>query len=153
MFSKKAIDILIELEGGYVNNPNDPGGETKYGISKRSYPNEDIRNLTVQRAHELYKRDFWDKIKGDLVPWPMNLLLFDMAVHSGPDRAIKTAQKAFKLTQDGVIGPRTLNALKAATVDSCADFMRERLSFLSSLNKPYYINGWINRLFKLSLRC
>lgn len=91
--ARRAIDILIELEGGYSNHPGDPGGETKYGISKRAFPNEDIKNLTKQRAYELYKEHYWDKIHGDELPWPINMLLFDMAVHSGPARAIKRLRR------------------------------------------------------------
>ena len=153
MGSQDAITFLIDLEGGYSNNPLDPGGETKYGISKKSYPSEDIKNLTKERAAFLYKRDYWDKIKGDLIPWPMNALIFDTAVHSGHDRAIKLAQKVFKLPQDGIIGPMTLNAVKHTNEDHCANYLRERLDFMISLNKPTFIKGWINRLFKLSLRC
>lgn len=150
----KAIHIIIELEGGYVNDPNDPGGETKYGISKRAFPNVDIKNLTVPQAYNIYKEHYWDKVSGDVLPWPINILLFDMAVHSGPTRAIKTAQEAFKLTADGVIGPRTIERLKRASTHDCAVFLRKRLEFLASLsNAKHYGAGWTNRLFKLALMC
>lgn len=72
-----------EVEGGYVNDPQDPGGETKYGISKRAYPNEDIKNLTLDRAKELYLRDYWDKAGCDALAWPCALMVFDSAVNQG----------------------------------------------------------------------
>ncbi|MCA2570647.1 glycosyl hydrolase 108 family protein [Microcystis sp. M42BS1] len=152
--STKAINIIIELEGGYVNHPADPGGETKYGISKRSYPNEDIKNLTVQRAAEIYKRDFWDKVRGDEYDWPVNILLFDMAVHSGPATAIRAFQRTAGLTADGIIGPRTLAALKQATPEQCARYLAARQEFLAGLpNARLFMRGWNKRLFQLALSC
>ena len=150
----KAINLIIELEGGYVNHPADPGGETKYGISKRSYPSEDIKNLTKQRAAELYKRDFWDKVKGDEYGWPVNALLFDMAVHSGPVQAVRTFQRTAGLAADGIIGPRTLAALKDADVELCARFLSARQEFLARLpNANSFMRGWNKRLFQLALSC
>jgi len=78
---------ILRHEGGYVNNPNDPGGETKYGISKRSYPNVDIKNLTPEQALEIYHRDFWPRIPAHL-PDPVRWFAFDCAVHHGPGQAL-----------------------------------------------------------------
>ena len=79
----RAVAFVLAQEGGYSNDPNDPGGETRYGISKRRYPAEDIRNLTVERARELYRRDYWDKNRCGELPAHMALCVFDAAVNGG----------------------------------------------------------------------
>ena len=92
MSFEKAFDMVLGHEGGYVNDPQDPGGETKFGISKQAYPNEDIRNLTIERAREIYLRDYWlatgcDRVTDDA----MAILLFDCAVNQGVSRARQIA--------------------------------------------------------------
>ena len=84
-----ALKFVFKHEGGYVNDPDDPGGETKYGISKRAYPNEDIKNLTRERAEFLYKRDYWDIPGLDLDNFPQDkaIVLFNVAVNMGKERA------------------------------------------------------------------
>ena len=72
------IDVVLEHEGGYVNDPTDTGGETKYGISKRAYPDEDIKELTVERAKELYKKDYWDRFKVESFPDRLRHIFVDM---------------------------------------------------------------------------
>jgi len=78
-----SINITLGFEGGYVNNPNDKGGETKYGISKKAYPDLDIANLTIEQAKEIYKRDYWDRCKCAFIPDALSMALFDFAVNSG----------------------------------------------------------------------
>jgi lysozyme family protein len=78
-----AFDAVIGVEGGYVNDPADPGGETKYGITKRSYPNLDIANLTLDEAKAIYQRDYWNPLSLDTEPYSVALLLFDAAVNQG----------------------------------------------------------------------
>lgn len=102
-------------EGGYVNNPADPGGETKYGISRRSYPEEDIKNLTLERAKLLYRRDFWNPAGCDALPDEVKFEVFDLAVNTSargdPKQAIKLLQRAACMPEyevDGVLGPHTL---------------------------------------------
>ena len=92
----KAFEHVLGIEGGYVNDPKDPGGETKYGLCKRSYPTVDIKALTIEQAKAIYKRDYWDKVKGDDLPFPLNLFMFDAAVNQGVDPAIKMLQAALK---------------------------------------------------------
>lgn len=90
---EKAIQKILRSEGGYVNDPNDKGGETKYGISKRSYPNVDIKNLTLAGAKAIYKRDFWDKVGGDLInDQSIADLLVDSAVNEGVTPALNRAK-------------------------------------------------------------
>ena len=76
----QAFETLIGHEGGYVNDPRDPGGETKYGITKRQYPGEDIPNMTLVRAKDIYQRDYWWKAGCDLVPDEVKFDLFDICL-------------------------------------------------------------------------
>lgn len=82
-----ALAFTIPREGGYVNDPDDPGGETKWGVSKRYHPNEDIQNLTPQRAAEIYYEEYWLGSGADLLPDPLCTVVFDSAVLCGPGRA------------------------------------------------------------------
>ena len=110
------IDKVLEHEGGYVNDPNDLGGETKYGITKRFYPDVDIKNLTKDDAKDIYKRDYWDKNKIDDLPDNLKHIFFDMCVNQGRGTAVRVLQRAINnkggsLTVDGGFGPGTSLAL------------------------------------------
>lgn len=87
------------LDDGYVNDADDPGGETKYGISKRAYPNEDIKNLTLARALELYFRDYWLKSGCDKLTYPLNAVVMDCAVSQGVGRAKQLLDKTNNPTE------------------------------------------------------
>lgn len=143
-----AMTVLLDFEGGYVNDPRDPGGETKYGISKRAYPNEDIVNLTVERACTLYKRDYWDRLKADDLPGKVRYAVFDAAVNSGVAQAVKWLQRAAGAQVDGVMGPRTLQ--KVAEVDPLSlavQFLAIRLEFMTELKTfQTYGRGWTKRI-------
>lgn len=110
------IEKVLEHEGGYVNDPTDAGGETKYGISKRAYPDEDIKELTIERAKELYKRDYWDRYRTADLPDRLRHIYVDMCINMGGGRAIKILQEACnsknatKIDVDGGIGPATIKA-------------------------------------------
>ena len=84
----RAVTFVLLMEGGYVNDPDDPGGETNHGISKRSYPNLDIRSLTIDDAKTIYKRDYWDKCSCDNLNYGMDVCVFDTAVNMGVNTAI-----------------------------------------------------------------
>lgn len=103
----QAFARLIGHEGGYVNHPSDPGGETKFGISKRSYPNEDIANLTLERAKEIYRRDFWDAAGCDIWPEAIRFEMFDAGVNMGVRTAVQMLQRALGVPDDGIAGPMT----------------------------------------------
>ena len=118
-------------EGGYVADSRDPGGETKYGISKRSYPGEDIKNLTLGRAKQIYLRDFWGPAGCDAVPAGIRFDLFDMAVNSGVKAAIRTLQRTVGEAPDGVLGPLTLQAVQSTDPMRIAvRFNAQRLVFM-----------------------
>lgn len=135
-------------EGGYVNDPVDPGGETKYGISKRSYPDVDIKNLTWDKAAAIYKRDYWDAVRGDDLPSGVDLVAFDAAVNSGVSRGAKWLQKAVGVTQDGRIGPVTIDALIGCDCESIINAACSyRLQFMRGLPTWYrFKNGWTKRV-------
>lgn len=144
----EAFVRLIGHEGGYVNDARDPGGETKYGISQRAYPGEDIRNMTLERAKDIYRRDYWWAAGCDAVPDAVKFDLFDMAVNSGVKTAIKNLQRAVGVEPDGVIGNVTMQAIGAMNpVRFVARFNGHRLQFMSSLSTwPAFGRGWCRRI-------
>ena len=112
MSFSKVIKMVLEHEGGYVNHPSDPGGETKYGISKRAYPDVNIADLTEEDAEELYFKDYWSRIKGEELPAGVACVVMDYAVNSGISRASKALQSVCGISNgDGIIGPASLNAV------------------------------------------
>ena len=145
-----AFDRLIGHEGGYVNNPDDPGGETNWGISKRSYPNIDIKNLTRDGAKAIYLRDFWNRIKGDKLYDGVAYQLFDFAVNSGIETAVRYFQRAIGVADDGHWGPLSQAAADAMSeTDSLMLINAERLDFMTRLsNWPNASRGWSRRIAK-----
>ena len=116
------IEVVLEHEGGYVNDPKDPGGETNFGIAKRSHPDVDIKNLTKEGAKEIYKEVYWDKNKVESLPEELWHIYFDMCVNQGKSRAVKIIQRAVNgkggsLTVDGGMGPMTITAIGKSRVE------------------------------------
>lgn len=144
----QAFEQLIGHEGGLVEHPSDPGGLTKYGISQRSYPGENIRELTLERAKEIYKRDFWGPAGCDALPEGIRFDLFDMAVNSGVKQAAMTLQRAVFAEPDGVIGPRTLMGVQVMSKDALVRrFNGLRLAFMADLPTwPAFGRGWARRI-------
>ena len=103
---------VIPNEGGYVNNKNDRGGETNMGITKKFYPDEDIKNLTRERANAIYYRDYWKYNGINTLPDEIVGIVFDNAVIQGQGTAIKNLQRSIGVEDDGILGPITINALK-----------------------------------------
>lgn len=154
-----AFLALIGHEGGYVSPESaivhdDPGGETNYGISKRSYPGEDIKGMTLERAKLLFHRDFWGPAGCDAVPDSVKFDLFDTAVNSGPKTAVKLLQRAVQETDDGILGPRTLQAAQSMQPQRlAAHFAAHRLLLMTDLkNWPANGRGWTRRVAKNLLR-
>lgn len=142
------IDRLLSHEGGYVDNPRDPGGETKWGISKRTYPALNIRELTRDQAIDIYRRDFWERSEADDLPPAVGFQLLDGAVNSGIDQATRWLQRAAGVADDGDIGPVTLAAIKARDpADLVMTFNAERLDFMTRLNGwTTFGKGWARRI-------
>lgn len=144
----KAFEMLIGHEGSYVNHPRDPGGETKYGISKRQYPGENIKEMTLVRAKDIYQRDYWWKAGCDLVPDAVKFDLFDTAVNAGPGAAIRMLQRAVGVEPDGVIGPKTMQAISSMDPERLDKrFNGHRLDHLNNLPTwPDFGRGWAQRI-------
>lgn len=149
---EKAFAVLMspDIEGGYSIQKWDDGGETKYGISKRSYPNVDILSLTLDEASKIYKRDFWDPLRLDEMLWIFALPVFDSAVNQGPKPAVRLLQRSLGLQEDGVIGSQTLR-VAAGCIDkhlTLADYMSRRMARYSEHpDWPVAKRGWARRLF------
>ena len=152
------IEVVLEHEGGYVNDPKDPGGETNFGIAKRSHPDVDIKNLTREGAKEIYKEVYWDKNKVESLPEELWHIYFDMCVNQGKSRAVKIIQRAVNgkggsLTVDGGMGPMTIAAIGKSRVE--LDRVRAyRVKYYSDLvtKKPdlerFYF-GWFKRALEV----
>jgi len=153
---QKAVDYMLLLEGGFVNHPKDPGGMTNLGVTQRVWEawvghpvgEKEMRALTPTIVAPMYKQKYWDKVQGDELPSGVDLAVFDCCVNSGPGRAAKLLQRVLGLTEDGVIGPKTL--AKAASTDSnklIADYNAARLAFLMALDTwDTFGKGWGNRV-------
>jgi lysozyme family protein len=155
-----AFEKLIGHEGGYQNDPNDRGnwtsgvigvGElkgTKYGISAMSYPQLDIKNLTLEQAKEIYKRDFWGRFNALKLTDGMQFMLFDAAVNHGPGNAVRMLQRAVDVIDDGHIGPVTMLAVSKITPRILLlKFAAERLMFITRLRSfDRYGRGWVSRV-------
>ena len=142
----QAFDRLMGHEGGYVNDPRDPGGETNWGISKRSYPTVDIKNLTRDGAKVIYRRDFWEVI-GNEKP-AVTFQVFDFAVNSGIGTALRKLQLAVGVADDGHWGPLSQAALARMDVnDALLRLLAQRLSFMARLQKfDVFGRGWAQRI-------
>lgn len=143
-----AFEALIGHEGGYVNDPRDPGGETKYGISKRAYPQVNIKTLTLDQAKAIYRRDYWAAARCDDLPASVTFDVFDMAVNSGVRTAVRTLQRALGVSPDGVLGDISLSAARQADPYRLkANFNGERLAFMTDLDTwPDHGKGWARRI-------
>jgi len=149
---KEIIEKVLHHEGGYVNDPKDLGGETKYGITKRFYPDVDIKNLTIEQAVEIYKKDYWDKNKVESLPQNLWHIYFDMCVNMGKRTAVKVLQRAAvnkgrDIEVDGGLGPMTIGALKGVELDRVRAF---RVKYYVDLitarpeQEKFYL-GWFRR--------
>lgn len=142
------VDRVLDHEGGYVNHPNDPGGETQWGIARRSYPNLNIRTLTRDDAVNIYRRDFWDRVKGDQLPVEFAFQAFDAAVNHGIGNAVRWMQRAAGVADDGIFGPLTLAAVRSKSgADLVLTFNAERLDFYTKLSTwGSFGKGWVRRI-------
>lgn len=143
-----AFSRLIGHEGGYVNNPKDPGGETNWGISKRAYPHLNIKKLTREDAKAIYKRDFWSRVNGDKLHDGVAYQLFDFAVNSGAETAVRYFQRALGVADDGDWGPESQKAAdKMSESDQIMRLCAERLEFMTKLkNWDNASRGWSRRI-------
>lgn len=158
-FSNIAIEEVLKHEGVYSNDVDDEGGETKYGISKVHYPKLDIKNLTLEKAKEIYKKDFWvnqhyDEIKDEKIV----IKLFDLSVNIGIFWAHRLIQRALracgeKIEEDGALGVKTLAAInKVDPTDLLAALKSEAAGYYRTLNainskRAKFLKGWLERAY------
>jgi lysozyme family protein len=153
---QKSFELMLKSEGGYVNNPADPGGRTNLGVTQATWeswvgrPSDEaeMRSLTPEKVEPLYKKKYWDAVRGDELPVGLDYLMFDFAVNAGPGRAIKVMQSAAGVTPDGGFGPITLAAVQAADpVILLEEFSHAKEDFYRSLNTfATFGKGWLNRI-------
>ncbi|WP_425154853.1 glycoside hydrolase family 108 protein [Candidatus Palauibacter sp.] len=154
MTFRDAVKRVLEHEGGHVHDPDDRGGETNFGISRRAYPEEDIRGMTAERAAAIYERDYWP-VARDL-PIAVRGTVFDMAVNAGRTRAVRLLQDALNqlghdVAVDGVIGPETLRAVRASDPLALLHvYTTRRVRYYARLagrrgRMRKFLLGWVNR--------
>ena len=143
-----AFDRLLGHEGAYSNDPNDPGGETNWGISKRSYPHLNIKDLTREQAKDIYRADFWSRIHADAMPYALAFQTFDFAVNSGIGTAVRYLQRALGVADDGYWGPVTQAAVAASDLDDTLMRLNaHRLIYMTMLSGwPSFGRGWARRI-------
>jgi lysozyme family protein len=179
--------LVVNIEGGYSDNPADKGGETNYGITASTLNsakvkgwipfNVTLQNLKIEHAKIIYKKGYWDVVKADSLPHPLDLIIFDMAVNHGPSAAVKLLQQSLNsilkagpsLVVDGIIGPKTLTAVKdVVSMDHnmwlqpnalvrylCIDVLMNRVELYTSIiasdrTQEKFFKGWVvNRVVKL----
>jgi lysozyme family protein len=153
-----ALAFTLKHEGGLVNDPNDPGGLTNFGISQRQYPDEDIRNLSRKRVEQIYRDDYWNAINGDKLPPELAFVLFDYAVNCGVPRAVRDLQLIVNTPRDGIVGPKTLHALSFYSVPYIVEqVLQARCRFylrLCSRGVRYhtFLAGWLKRLISCAAK-
>jgi lysozyme family protein len=153
---ENAFAAVLKHEGGYVNHPKDPGGRTNLGVTQRAweeYVDRDVteaemRALTPEIVKPFYKKQYWDKIRGDDLPSGVDYAAYDLAVNSGTGRAAKYLQQIAGVPADGIIGPKSMEAILSCnpeeTVDALCDM---RLDFLQRLPTwDTFGKGWERRV-------
>jgi lysozyme family protein len=153
---EKAVEIVLQHEGGFVHHPKDPGGATKFGITRETLSRargrpasvEDVRALTRAEAIGVYRGLYWDVVRADELPSGLDLAVFDLAVNSGCVRAARMLQTALGVPADGIVGPVTLRAACAHdSTETIRRLTRDRLGFLGRLAAwPVFGRGWRRRV-------
>ena len=150
------LEMILHHEGGYVNHPKDPGGETNLGVTKRVYEEwggtKDMKDLTVEDVAPIYEKNYWGRVKGDDLPNGLDLCVFDFAVNAGPGRAAKFLQSMIGTTVDGGIGPNTLKSLELFVENEGLNYAIEvyqtkRQGYYESLSTfETFGRGWTRRV-------
>ena len=156
----KCLQLVLKHEGGYVNHPNDPGGMTNYGVTKKVYEKylgkevteTDMKDMSLEHVGEIYKKKYWDKVRGDDLPSGLDWAVFDFAVNAGVSRAAKVLQGFIATSVDGVIGSGTLKAIDnypTSLKGVIEVYTAQRSSFYRSLkNYDTFGKGWDRRCYE-----
>jgi len=152
----EALEVILHHEGGYVNHPKDPGGETNLGVTKRVYEDfggeKEMKELVKEDVEPIYKKNYWDRVKGDDLPEGLDLCIFDFAVNAGPGRAAKFIQRLVNTTVDGGIGPNTIKCINdhvekygvSTTIDQYQSARHNYYQGLSTFET--FGRGWTRRV-------
>jgi lysozyme family protein len=153
---QKCLEMILHHEGGYVNHPKDPGGETNLGVTKRVYEDfggtKDMKDLTVEDVAPIYEKNYWGRMKCDSIPSGLDLCVFDFGVNAGTGRSAKFLQTMIGTTADGGIGPNTLSKLsdyidENGIEDTIKNFQAERQSYYEGLGTfETFGKGWTRRV-------
>lgn len=157
---EECLKIVLKHEGGYVHHPKDPGGRTMLGVTQRVYEEwvghpvteKIMRSLTVDHVRALYKKKYWDVVRGDDLPQGVDLCVFDFAVNAGPNRAVRYLQRMVGANEDGIIGPKTLSLLSQYVRAKGRDYAvmeyqdRRRDYYRLLKTFPTFGKGWLNRV-------
>lgn len=160
----KAFDLLMVNEGGYVDNPNDKGGKTNYGVTQVTFdtwnrikdrPLRKVHTITQEEAKELYRELYWLKYKCDKLPDPLSVALFDFCVQSQPPRPTKYLQECLGVVADGIIGKQTIGAAYSKPLKPVIEeYFSKRLAYYQSLPSwQYFGKGWNNRINRTKEFC
>ena len=151
----KCLELLLHHEGGYVNHPRDPGGETNHGVTRlvwerwvgRPLKDDEMKNLTQADVAPLYRHEYWKILKGDDLPSALDFFLFDWGVNSGTSRSAKALQGIIGAVQDGGIGPKTLKMLEEHDTKEVLQTMHDkRQGFYEGLKTfDTFGKGWTRR--------
>ena len=152
----KCLETILHHEGGYVNHPKDPGGETNLGVTKRVYEEwggtKSMRDLTVKDVAPIYRKNYWDRVKGDDLPNGLDLCVFDFGVNAGTGRTAKYLQKMVGTTVDGGIGPNTIRCVneyvdKVGLDNAIKNFQEARQGYYERLKTfETFGRGWTRRV-------
>ncbi|ELT46818.1 glycoside hydrolase family 108 protein [Brucella intermedia] len=158
----KAMPHVFSEEGGYVDHPKDPGGATNMGITLatlsawegRRVSKAEVEALTKAKATDIYRENYWNKVSGDDLPAGVDYATLDFAIHSGPARAVKMLQKVVGVDQDGVIGAKTLAAVRKIAADRIINELCDaRLAWLKGLGTfSTFGRGWTSRVSRVRSR-
>lgn len=152
----RCLPEILRHEGGWADHPKDPGGATMKGITIGTYrqwkgravTKAELRAISDAEVAAIYRRNYWDKVRGDDLPAGLDLVAFDAAVNSGPSRGARWLQTALGVAADGKIGPKTIAAARAADAATAINRALDiRLSFLKGLKTwPTFGKGWSSRI-------
>ena len=152
---EQSLKMILHHEGGYVNHPSDPGGRTNLGVTQAVYESwvdrpvteDEMKSLTVADVTPIYKRNYWDRIKGDDLPAGVDFAVFDLSINGGVGRGARMLQKVVGVTQDGGIGPQTLGAVgRIDPIDIIEQYAAQREAFYRRLKTfDTFGRGWLRR--------
>lgn len=151
---EECLELVLKSEGGWVNHPSDPGGETNLGVTKRvweeyvGHPVESLKKLTKEDVAPLYEQKYWRPCYGEVLPRGLDFVVFSMGINAGPGRSIKLLQSSLGCVPDGVIGPRTRELISDSNCAALvAKFSEARRHYYESLKTfPVFGKGWLARV-------